>query len=48
MNNLNYILISFVGGIFTIGLILLIIKIYYRFTTRDYIPIDKNWIIVSV
>jgi predicted phosphoadenosine phosphosulfate sulfurtransferase len=48
MNYFNYLIISFVGGIITTLLIYIIIKIYHRYATKDYISLDKDWIIVSV
>ena len=48
MNYFNYLIISFVGGILTALLIYIIIKLYYRYSLREYTTIDNDWIIVSV
>lgn len=48
INYFNYLIVSFIGGIFTALLIYIIIKLYYRYSARDYSAIDNDWIIVSV
>ena len=48
MTYFNYLIISFVGGIFTALLIYIIIKLYYNYSHREYSSLDNDWIIVSV
>ena len=48
INYINYIAISFVGGIITALLIYIIIKIYYKYSIREYSPINNEWIIVRI
>ena len=45
---MNYLIISFVGSLSLVLLIYLIYKIYCRFTRKDYIPINNDWIVVRV